>query len=104
MKTKHTQGKWIIKDVHSEEQKKGSLIYCKICNEDKTIGFAGTYGGRYYQKISKEETKANAKLIAAAPEMLEALQIGLKLLHDCKFTNNDEPVDIIEKVIQKATK
>lgn len=65
MKTKHTKGEWI--------RKEGTIINP---NYDHTKGniheIAQCYTG-WDEKNTKEECLANAKLIAAAPELLESL-------------------------------
>jgi hypothetical protein len=62
---KHTPGPWKAIDVTSEK----SLVYRRIDgNGKKMIGFAGVY-----KMKDKSESEANARLIIAAPELLEAL-------------------------------
>ena len=54
--------------------------------------------------VSKEEMKANAKLIAAAPELLKALQGLIKQIgneHCSEFM--DKPLEKAEQAIKKAT-
>lgn len=60
METKHTQGKWILAGGNCivPEHQKGCLI-ANICSADN----------------NESEEKANAKLIASAPEMLELLNM-----------------------------
>jgi hypothetical protein len=51
---------------------------------------------------SREEAEANAKLIAAAPKLLEALQRIHYLLEEGEAVGNMQ--DIIEEAIKEATK
>jgi len=63
--TKHTPGPWKYYN-HEPHQVTGTLKGVGIAGPGHEIGVA--YGW------SKDEAIANAKLIAAAPEMLEALE------------------------------
>lgn len=63
--TKHTPGPWFIDGnvIRGDKQRNGSIsIAC-------TLNIAYPYG-----RWSGESEQANARLIAAAPELLEALQ------------------------------
>lgn len=65
MDTKFTKGNWLLKNPIAKYAGYNNLWFCIIESEDRHI----------IQKIygkTKEEAEANAKLIAAAPEMLEA--------------------------------
>lgn len=103
MITKHTKGNWFIDIevdgnmwVNSEES---DLIIANICSE---------YNGELRKYLPTEEEKANAKLIAAAPEMLNALQdiVGqyentlMSVPADLADSINLFAKDIIKKVIQ----
>jgi phosphoheptose isomerase len=82
METKHTQGKWKIWEdwICTEE---GDDI-ARIDGNDK-------------------EAQANAKLIAAAPDLLKALKKCSKVL---SMYNSDKSVDawyLAEQAIKKAT-
>jgi len=108
MKTKHTPGKWSYTNVYSDEREIGSLVYCKIISENKGIGFAGTYGGKNYKIIPAEEAEANAKLIAAAPDMLDALMVAkAHLEYAIEFGagagGESKAIEIIDRAIKKAT-
>lgn len=48
------------------------------------------------RSISKEEHEANAKLIAAAPEMLDALQIALGIIN--RYAKNNKQIDGYSKI------
>lgn len=72
METKHTKGEWTFREFP-----KDSNGYINI---DFPKGFICIYGGCIDEMSSEEEVnnhiieaEANAKLIAAAPELLEAL-------------------------------
>lgn len=74
METKHTPGPWLIMDQ--------SFVYA--LNERGTnIFWAHAYGGwkgrNADERTSDEEVEANAKLMAAAPVLLKALQWALPL-------------------------
>jgi hypothetical protein len=62
----HTPGPWKAVDVTSEK----TLVYRRIDAGKKNVGFAGSYKQR-----DTTEAEANARLIAAAPELLEALEL-----------------------------
>jgi len=107
MDNKFTKGEWKIK--HSESKDAFNII--------------GTItGGRYkiarvpyfltnaFEKINereKLESEANAKLIACAPEMLEALKEAIRLLYGTTefevIESYRKKVDDFEQVIKKAT-
>ena len=62
MKTQHTAGPWEICEEFKQENQR------KIKPQDSKIGLALVFGD------TEEEATANARLIAAAPELLDALQ------------------------------
>jgi len=96
MKTQHTAGPWIIQEhkdknfgIDLTEGKKGKVI-CNVTS---------------HYIAEHQEAQANARLIAAAPELLEELQhiserIGTVRPNDafCQALK-----DIADKVIAKAT-
>ena len=63
MKTKHTKGEWVV-EVHS------SLLY--------RYDILGKVNDKFHVP-NQEESKANIKLIAAAPELLEVLKSALAI-------------------------
>jgi len=82
MKTKHTKGPWEIRDGTtvvslSEKQKRWNnyagnpAIICVLHEEIEDLG-----------PIDLENYQANARLIAAAPELLEALEELCNLVDD----------------------
>ena len=103
METKHTPGPW--------ETSRGAQNYpFSIESESKTIAFIK-------MQTEVRHTTANAKLIAAAPDLLDACQEGYDLITDiCNAAGNDQPYSKVElericvdiwdqmhKAIQKAT-
>lgn len=59
MKTKHTQGEWTVYEERTIKM-----------DEDKDVDL---WEHQYVNRLDDEELKANAKLIATAPDLLEAL-------------------------------
>ena len=96
MKTKHTKGEWIVYEWKTE-----GIDFYHIRIGKKFTDLITTVH-RWKGYIDKRECKANAKLIAAAPELLEACHKAMELI---RFQNlEDAPVvDEIEKAIKKAT-
>jgi hypothetical protein len=86
MKTKHTKGEW---EVNSQ----GNLVV----SGKKWISDLFIYGFEY---ISQDERKANAKLIAASPLMLNTL---IKIKELGGFSADGEIGLLINNAIKKAT-
>ena len=79
METKHTKGKWVI------YPESNSFVFPGIEAIHESGNFSIVCVGNDLEGVqgrNKDEIQANAKLIAAAPDLLEALQE----LYD--FTNN----------------
>lgn len=88
MKTKHTKGEWMIDSanlttVYSDDN--GSNV--ADCNTQRPI----------------EENVCNAKLIAAAPELLEALQNLLAWANIKEGSPSQHLADAANAAIKKAT-
>jgi len=99
MKTKHTPGIWTI------EQNTDHYPFI-IEKDNNTIAMLFEYNvGLPYGNRTLEEIKANANLIATAPELLEALtniiEIGKRDLSNSKY---DSYFESAKRVIKKATK
>ena len=67
MGTKHTPGPWAVQDIKSD----GTMVYRRICVGNTSVGSVGAYK---LPKGREAEAEANARLIAAAPELLEAFK------------------------------
>lgn len=90
MKTKHTKGEWKLMERPS--------------NISNSIGVESN--GERHTRLedytnNKDEAAANAKLIAAAPELLEAL---MNLTNTCqKYFRDEFKLDEATNAIKKAT-
>ncbi len=101
MKTKHTLGPWTYDGIESHFS-----VFAKDPQEDDKGDIAQIDENQNYPT---EEAEANAKLIAAGPEMLEVILLFV----DCtsidggRVTINTQAhidaIQIAEKIIQKAT-
>lgn len=107
MKSTHTKGPWIVYQdsfaVAVQTENRDPLIkYGNICQ-------FGDCNGLLYQSV--DETMANARLIAAAPDMLAALQ---GLFEHCAMVHNrwgdgdntkeaNKAIETARLVIAKAT-
>lgn len=92
MKTKHTKGTWAVQE--NTVLKDGSYV---IKSGNTLIGFASDS-----DTLSKDETEANAKLIAAAPELLEALKRANATMKLLKGTNKLHKDDLLLVAIERA--
>lgn len=105
---KHTKGEWFTcckdKIPHFVFSKEGEVTICIPCKRQDT-GI----------ELSDEEFRANAKLIASAPELLEALiEAKEQIEHlawkihkdgsDFATVTTKETLEIVNKAINKATK
>lgn len=99
---KHTPGEWHLSHSPVTARKLSNRLgfgrYYKSVKNRLSIG--GTIISTAYGNIA-EEAEANAKLIAAAPELLEVLRRVRKWHMDRQVLSY--PVDEIEAVINKAT-
>lgn len=73
---KYTKGKWTVKY--------GTNVFCG----ERSIASCGEYQNKFDMGNTDLENEANAKLIASAPTMLEALQLAATFI--------DEPVQMID--------
>jgi len=109
MKTKHTQGEWTASNRIFLHVEMGNQWICQLSNlENKEKNYlSDKYEAE--EKRLKEEQEANAKLIASAPELLEALQLLLKSHRQLTFEKNHSLNDNwleekADEAILKATK
>lgn len=92
---KHTGGKWIESIPHVIQ---GDEPKFKFILSSKTVGDVGEYHSN--KEMGIDEAEANAKLIAASPELLEALK-AIKEIGE--FKADGQIGKIINNAINKAT-
>jgi len=84
MKTEFTKGKWraccLDAKPHFIFAGEDKTICSMFCNDKKESHYESMEG-----IVTKEECVANAKLIAAAPELLESLMRFIKFVDDQKL-------------------
>ena len=87
MSTKHTPGPWVLKIRPAEHD--NNITVAEI-EQPRLVkyrgGIARLQSAEHIDGIAKDELIANARLIAAAPDMLEALkaisEVGIREIHD----------------------
>lgn len=89
MKTEFTKGKWIIEEQSNSQ--KSRVIY----TYEYPLGILNVYGGQH--------SEANAKLIAASPELLNACINSAKTLIAIGVTMEADIMVELENAIKKAT-
>jgi hypothetical protein len=94
MSAKHTPAPWNYQggDNASVEINIGMTT----ANVDRSDKNTGEY------VISRDEMEANAKLIAAAPELLEALVAMVEVFEPLANENNIR-IDNVKRIVKKAT-
>jgi len=91
---RHTQGKWV---AHQIEETGEFAIF------SLNTFIAQTENPMINEEPTKSEKQANAKLIASAPELLEALKAMTKLFEErVPYPNNTQRYKQAIKAIAKA--
>lgn len=105
MEKKYTQGRWYLQEYTD--------AYTNIIRCDSGNGFEGIYIANLHGQGGKN--RENAKLIAAAPDMLEALEGVLRIKdlylpagpfreeHEGEAEALSKMINAIEQAIKKAT-
>ena len=88
--SKHTQGPWTVDGAVATE------------NLD-VLGEGGRVAMLACDDIDSETLRANARLIAASPEMLDALRVAQSELHYFTATRGSEAHELVRAAIAKAT-
>jgi hypothetical protein len=104
MSTKHTPGPWKIAGEDAEKQ---TFIYALNERGSNRFWFDIQPGWTDdKQRTSSAELSANALLIAAAPELLEALRAitdQLERIGDTRYDKDGQYIDAARAAIAKAT-
>lgn len=106
MSTKHTPGPWQVK--HSESKAAWNVVGTKLGGKYKiarcpyVIHTPVDKNNLDLLSHESEEAKANAKLIAAAPEMLEAMQEFIDRV-DKGEVRSTRTYNKFKEIINKAT-
>ena len=99
MKTKHTPGSWM---AYVWEETGTDLWHIRSVKTFTDL-IATVY--RWMGCINKREAEANAKLIAAAPELLEAIQYYFDVLEEVRGeTWADKPDHVLKKFLEAVKK
>ena len=100
MKTKITKGKWSVK-VRDENENPLPVASLEITSDESDAWIAKVQNNGV---IENKEGWANAKIIASAPDMLEALiQMRNYFGENDKTTSEHYMFSIADKTIKKAT-
>lgn len=92
--SKHTKGPWVVVPYGDGD----SLVVCSDEEGNWRIAFMATTAGSREERI---EIRANARLIAAAPDLLEALEDLLSSL-EITWRNGFVAVEDVAKEIENA--
>ena len=102
MSAKHTPGPWLTQWGAAQGGDGHHIIDTKDMGELSRIAVV------LFHDDAEGETASNARLIAAAPELLEALQTTAENLRSWKAANNsgintfDSWLEVVEEAIAKA--
>lgn len=100
MNTNHTPGPWHINQI-------GEILVIRGLTQSAKAGFTEDYYGQIAGvRNDTPDAEANARLIAAAPELLDALRIAQHVIHDqvaCVDSKYDNARSAISAAIAKAT-
>jgi len=96
----HTQGKWEIKEIEGD---------CTLILNSNGYCIASLPCLSFGKKIPQEITQANARLIASAPELLEACKMVDIILNNKNVTlpkdkriTKQQAMDLLSQAIAKA--
>lgn len=94
---KHTPGPWLVQET---------TVYALNDERNPANRFTASVDSGWAdekRRISRQEVEANARLIAAAPELLEALSQAVESMQDSGYQNSHVAVMAARAAIDKAT-
>jgi len=100
--SKHTPGPWSYRKVPRKQEWEINTKRCHNLGHESWTCMSVVFGCDDYPKMGKIVGEANARLIAAAPELLEALKDALCCLEVCG-KDYDYAVGKASAAIAKAT-
>ena len=98
--SKHTQGPWAV-DINTNDSREAETV-----RGPDNVRIAATYKLHEHREDKAKafyEARANARLIATAPEMLAALRVAQSELHYFIATRGREAHELVRAAIAKAT-
>lgn len=93
-----TKGPWIA-DLHNEQRDGGRFI-AYVRGGNNLVPIAAVPTG--VEGYGREEGRANARLIAAAPDLRDALRRAMKWLAICDDPRCEKDFRLAEAALQKA--
>ena len=97
----YTKGPWEIRPTHLNDSAFVSDIHAPYQDDSSVNGTDPTVATTWYRSVDGQ-AEANARLISAAPELLECLQEWNSLMINSGAEGFDEIVEQTEKAITKA--
>ena len=99
MKPKHTPGPW---GVAGQRSNKRWAVVRNDSWSDLPLMDGWTIADVYSRKMNADEDEANARLIAAAPEMLDALKWLIEFCGLNQYDKNDPAIAKVWAALAKA--
>ncbi|MEA1909712.1 MAG: hypothetical protein U9M89_01645 [Patescibacteria group bacterium] len=116
--TQHTPGPWVSKTITDAETGQKDVIVGTLTS-DPAYNFTEAIclevfhtesqdttqlPGEPYLEMATRLAESNARLMAAAPDLLEACEEALRMIRNCTENRQIETIEKIERAIEKVTK
>jgi hypothetical protein len=98
MSAKHTPGPWKLNTARMGDK----LLDWHIAADPHGSSLPVCLSDKYSEFRNAEQEIANAHLIAAAPELLEALKDAVSMLDDLKFRSDADQEGAVTEQIREA--